>query len=73
MHIVVRRTLQTALVTGGLAAVTLKLAGPALAFAVAAVTVAAAPTVARPRRWQDSRRTSTVDMVPTQRCAPPGS
>jgi hypothetical protein len=73
MHLVVRRSLQTVLVTGGLAATAAQLAGTAAAVAVAVVSVAAAPVVARPYRWPTSRRPSSLTEVPTQRSAPPES
>jgi len=73
MHVVVRRTLQTALVTGGLAATALQVAGTAAAIAVAVVAVAAAPVVARPYRWPTGRGPSSLKEVPTQRSAPPES
>ena len=73
MHVVVRRSLQTVLVTGGLAAAALQVAGAAAAVAVAVVTVAAAPVVARPLRWPTHRAPSSLTEVPTQRSAPPES
>ena len=73
MHSFVRRSLQTALVTGGLAATALQLAGTAAAVAVAVVSVVASPVVAHPHRWAAGRRPSTLTEVPTQRSAPPES
>ena len=73
MHIFVRRSLQTALVTGGLAATALQLAGTVAAVAIAVVSVAAAPVVARPPHVPAPRRGSSLTEVPTQRSAPPES
>ncbi|MEZ0448152.1 hypothetical protein [Cellulomonas sp. ICMP 17802] len=73
MHTLVRRTLQTVLVTGGLAATALQLAGPAAAVAVAVVSVAAVPVAVRQPRWPAGRRPSPLREVPTQRSAPPES
>ena len=73
MHIFVRRSLQTALVTGGLAAAALQLAGTVAAVAVAVVSVAAAPVVSRPVHVPTARRVSSLTEVPTQRSAPPES
>jgi len=73
MRSFVRRSLQTALVTGGLAATALQLAGTAAAVAVAVVAAVASPVISHQQRWASGRRPSTITEVPTQRSAPPES
>ena len=73
MHTFVRRSLQTALVTGGLAATTLQIAGTVAAVAVAVASVVAAPVVTRPVRMPTAQRRPLLTEVPTQRTAPPES
>lgn len=73
MRSFVRRSLQTALVTGGLAATVLQLAGTAAAVAVAMVSAVASPVIAHQQRWAAGRHRSTLTEVPTQRSAPPES
>ncbi len=73
MRSFVRRSLQTALVSGGLAATVLQLAGTAAAVATAMVSAVASPVIARQHRWAAARRPSTLTEVPTQRSAHPES
>ncbi|NUU16051.1 hypothetical protein HP550_02140 [Cellulomonas humilata] len=73
MHTFLRRSLQTALATGGLAATALQLAGTAAAVAIAVVAVVASPVVTHRHRWAAGHRPSTVPQVPTQRSATPES
>ena len=73
MHPFLRRSVQTVIITGGLAAIALELAGAAAAVAMAVVAVAAAPVATRPFRWPASRGPSSLTEVPTQRTATPES
>ena len=73
MHTFLRRSLQTALVTGGLTATALQLAGTAAAVAMAVVAVVASPVVTHRHRWATGHRPSTITQVPTQRSATPES
>ena len=68
---VVRRSVQTALLTGGLSALALELVGGPAAVAVATVTAAATPFATRPYRWPGGPGRSALNQVPTQRSAPP--
>lgn len=72
MHVFFRRSMQTVIITGGLAAIALELAGAAAAVAMALAAVASSPG-GRPARWPAGRGPSTLREVPTQRTAPPRS
>ena len=69
MHPFFRRSVQTVIVTGGLAAIAFELVGAAAALAMTLVTVAAAPIAGRPLRWPPGRGPSALREVPTQRTA----
>ncbi|KQS99425.1 hypothetical protein [Cellulomonas sp. Leaf395] len=70
MHLFLRRSVHAVLITGGLAAIALELAGAAATVAVTVVAVAAPPVPPRrPRRWPTDRGPSALREVPTQRTA----
>ncbi|GEL96794.1 hypothetical protein [Cellulomonas terrae] len=73
MHPFLRRSVQTVIISGGMAAIALELAGAAAAVAMAVVAVAASPAVTRTFHWPTDRGPSTLTEVPTQRTAPPES
>ena len=74
MHPFLRRSVQAVIITGGLAAVALELAGAAAAVAMTVVAVAAPPVPPRrPLRWPTGRGPSALREVPTQRTATPKS
>ena len=73
MHPFFRRSVQTVIITGGLAAIALELAGAAAALAMAVVAFSADPVAPRPLRWPASRGPSLLLEVPTQRTATPES
>ena len=68
-----RRSVQRVIVTGGLAALVLELAGAAAAVAMTVVALVAPPVTGRPLRWPTSRGPSSLTEVPTQRPSSPGS
>ena len=73
MHPVLRRSVQTVIITAGLAAIAFELVGAAAAVAMSVIAVAAAPAAARPLRWPPGRGPSALREVPTQRPATPRS
>ena len=72
MRSFVRRSVQTVIITGGLAAIALELAGAA-AVAVAMVSAVAAPVAPARSAGRRPPRPSTLTEVPTQRTAHPES
>lgn len=73
MHPFLRRSVQTVIISGGMAAIALELAGAAAAVAMAVVAVAASPVATRTFHLPPDRGPSTLTEVPTQRTAPPES
>ena len=73
MHPFLRRSVQTVIISGGMAAIALELAGAAAAVAMAVVAVAASPVATRTFHLPPDREPSTLTEVPTQRTAPPES
>lgn len=84
MHPFLRRSVQTVIISGGLAAIALELAGAAAAVAMVVVAVAGSPAATHSFRWSaghgpstladvPTQRTSTLTEVPTQRTSTPES
>ncbi|KQY24178.1 hypothetical protein ASD16_01015 [Cellulomonas sp. Root485] len=73
MHPFLRRSVQTVIITGGLAAIAFELVSAAAAVAMTVLAVAASPVATRPLRWPAGRGPSALTEVPTQRHATPRS
>ena len=73
MHTFLRRSMQSVIFSGGLAAIALELAGAAAAVAMAVVAVAASPDQPRSSHRPPAGSPGTLMEVPTQRTARPDS